>query len=72
MIRVTKMDGNPMILNAEWIQSVENTPDTVVTLTNGQKIIVRERVEDIVEKYKNYKREIQAIGFLQSLSGVRK
>ena len=61
MIRITKMDGTSMILNAEWIQSVERTPDTVITLTTGIKILVRDPVEKIVEAFKNYKREIQIL-----------
>ncbi len=61
MIRITKIDGTSMILNAEWIQSVERTPDTVITLTTGIKILVRDPVEKIVEAFKNYKREIQIL-----------
>lgn len=57
MISVTKMDGTPIVLNADWIQSVEKTPDTLITLTTGQKILVRNRVEEIVEAFKNYKRD---------------
>lgn len=57
MIRVTKLDGNEMVLNAEWIQSVESTPDTLITLTSGVKILVQNTVEDVVERFKAYKRE---------------
>jgi flagellar protein FlbD len=58
MISVTKMDGTSMVLNAEWIQSVERTPDTVITLTTGMKILVRDGVEEIVEAFKSYKRDL--------------
>ncbi len=61
MIHVTKIDGSSMVLNAECIQSVERTPDTVITLTTGLKILVRDRVEEIVESFKKYKREIQSL-----------
>jgi len=57
VIRVTKLDGNEMVLNAEWIQSVESTPDTLITLTSGVKILVQNTVEDVVERFKAYKRE---------------
>lgn len=57
MIPVTKFDGSRVILNAEWIQSVENTPDTLITLTTGFKLLVKETVDDVVEKFKAYKRE---------------
>lgn len=61
MISVTKLDGTSVVLNADWIQSVERTPDTVITLTTGSKILVRDRVEEVVEAYKRYKREISAL-----------
>jgi len=57
MIRVVKLDGTPIVLNAEWIQSVEETPDTVITLTTGFKYVVKESSAEIVEAFKQYKRE---------------
>ncbi|NBX69474.1 MAG: flagellar protein [Proteobacteria bacterium] len=57
MIRVTRFDGRPMILNAEWIQSVEETPDTMITLTTGAKILVKDSVAEVVEAFENYKRK---------------
>lgn len=65
MIRVTRLDGNPMVLNAEWIQTIENTPDTLITLTTGFKIIVRDSVEEVVDAYKRYKRETTGIKVIQ-------
>ena len=59
MIRVTKFDGSEMVLNAETIQTVEATPDTVITLTTGFQFIVRNKVDEIVSAFKEYKREIQ-------------
>lgn len=56
MILVTKFDGKAIMLNAEWIQSVENTPDTLITLTTGFKLIVREPVEKVVEAFNDYQR----------------
>lgn len=56
MIQVTRLDGKPLMLNAEWIQSVETTPDTLITLTTGAKIIVRESVEQVVDAFHSYQR----------------
>ena len=56
MIRVTKMDGRPIVLNADWIQSVERTPDTLITLTTGFKLIVQDSVDDIVGAFMSYKK----------------
>ena len=57
MIRVTRFDGKEIVLNADWIQSVETTPDTLITLTSGVKIIVKDSVEEVVSAFKKYKRE---------------
>ncbi|MFH1199373.1 MAG: flagellar FlbD family protein [Candidatus Omnitrophota bacterium] len=58
MIKVTRSDGKTIVLNAELIQYVEATPDTIITLTTDQKIIVKEKAEEIVKKVIEYKREI--------------
>ena len=65
MIRVTRFDGKSMMLNAEWIQSVENTPDTLITLTTGFTLIVRDSVDEIVDAYKRYKRDTIGIKVIQ-------
>lgn len=57
VIRVTRLDGKEIVLNAEWIQSVEETPDTLITLTSGSTLLVRDRVDEVVEKFKAYKRD---------------
>ncbi|MFC1512330.1 flagellar FlbD family protein, partial [Candidatus Latescibacterota bacterium] len=46
------------IINSDLIEFIEALPDTIVTLTNGQKIIVRESVDEVVERVKAYKRDI--------------
>ena len=56
VIRITKFDGKSMILNADWIQSVEETPDTVITLTTGSKILVKDSVAEVVSAFEDYKR----------------
>lgn len=58
MIVVTKLNGEPLVLNAELIELVERTPDTVVTLTTGRKLLVRESVEEIVRRVLEYKKLI--------------
>ena len=58
MIRVRRMNGETIVLNAELIQSVENTPDTLITLVNGTKILVQDTMEEVVAKFMSYKREL--------------
>lgn len=59
MIEVTRLNGKKLTVNAEIIERVEENPDTVVTLTTGNKVIVTESREEIRELVIAYKREIQ-------------
>lgn len=56
MIRMTRLDGTQFYVNAEFIQSVESTPDTHVVLLNGHSYVVREQDEEIVERIVDYRR----------------
>ncbi len=58
MIEVTRLNGEELILNAEMIETVEETPDTVIRLTNGKKIIVKESRQQVKNLVISYKREI--------------
>jgi len=58
MIKVTKLNGSPIHINAELIETIAATPDTVITLTNGTKLIVEEPVERVVEEVIRYHRLI--------------
>lgn len=56
MIDVTKVNGKKFTLNSRLIETIEETPDTVITLTNGKKIIVKEsrqEVKNLVKLYEN-------------------
>lgn len=57
MIDVTKMNGMNITINSDLIETVEDTPDTVITLTTGRKIIVKESRQTIKNLVKSYKRE---------------
>jgi flagellar protein FlbD len=58
MIDVTKLNGSKMTINAEQIEMVEEVPDTVVSLLNGKKIIVKESREEIKKLVISYKKNI--------------
>ena len=58
MIHLTRINHAPMILNADLIEHIETTPDTVVSLTNGQKFVVLESAAEIVAKVIQFRREI--------------
>jgi len=55
MIALRRINGHEFILNADLIESLESTPDTVVTLISGKKLIVQNSLEEIVRKTIKYK-----------------
>jgi flagellar protein FlbD len=62
VIKVTRLNGSELVINADLLETVEATPDSVLTLTTGHKYIVREDVEEIVARVVSYKRAIFADG----------
>lgn len=58
MIDVTRFNNTQFVLNAELIQTVEETPDTVITLTTGTKYVVKESCEEIKREVLEYKKSI--------------
>ena len=60
MIEVTKMDSHKILINPDHIEVVEETPDTVISLTTGRKFIVKESRQDIQNLVKSFKRDIFA------------
>ncbi|MBQ2472885.1 MAG: flagellar FlbD family protein [Lachnospira sp.] len=58
MIDVTRFNDKKFVLNAELIESIEETPDTVITLTNGHKYLVKETVDEVIDKVYSYKSRI--------------
>ncbi len=57
MIKLTRLDGEPFVLNADLIRYVEARPDTFVTLTSGERVVVAETMDDVVEKAIEYQRQ---------------
>lgn len=62
MIEVTKLNESKVIINAELIESVEETPDTVISFVTGKKIIVKESRQEIKNLVILYKREFMTTG----------
>lgn len=58
MIALTRINGDPVVVNADLIEHMETTPDTLLTLTTGHKIVVREPVDAVVDRVIEYKRSI--------------
>jgi flagellar protein FlbD len=58
VIAVTKLNGEQFMVNAELVELVESTPDTIVSLTTGKKYMVRETIDEIVDRIIQYRRQI--------------
>jgi flagellar protein FlbD len=58
MIALRRLNGQPIMVNADLIESIETTPDTVVTLTSGNKLVVRDSMEEIRDRIIEFKRKI--------------
>ncbi len=58
MIEVTRLNGVKLTINAEMIEKVEESPDTVISLTSGNKIIVKESRQEVRNLVILYKKEI--------------
>ena len=59
MISVTRLNDRPMVVNAELIRSVEANPDSTITMINGDHIIVKETMEEIVARTIEYGRHLR-------------
>ena len=55
MILLTQLNENPVRVNADLIETIESTPDTVITLTNGKKLLVRETADEVVARIVSFK-----------------
>jgi flagellar protein FlbD len=60
MIHLSKLNGNPMVLNSDLIKTVEASPDTMLTLITGEKLIVRESLEEVTEQVLAYRSRLLA------------
>jgi flagellar protein FlbD len=60
MIQLTRLNNSSVSINSDLIKFVEQSPDTVITLLNGEKILVRESAEQILERIVQFRRRVLA------------
>jgi flagellar protein FlbD len=58
MIQLTRLNNKPLMVNSDLIKFVEQSPDTLVTLITGEKIVVREKAEDVVARVIQFRRSV--------------
>lgn len=78
MIELTRLNGAPIVLNSDLIKTAEASPDTMLTLINGEKLIVRENCEEVTERVLTYRarllvsvaRRMPSLGDLQRVVSI--
>lgn len=68
MIRLTRLGGEPFLLNAELIRYVESRPDTFVTLVGGERLVVRESMDEVLRRAVDYQRSKHLLPSLPAVS----
>jgi flagellar protein FlbD len=58
MVRLTRLNHVPVVVNSDLIEHIENTPDTVIVLTTGQKILVLETPDDVIDRVVEFRRSL--------------
>jgi len=58
MIQLTRLNNHPLAVNSDLIKFVEQAPDTVITLVNGEKIVVRESAQEVLERVVQFRRSV--------------
>lgn len=61
MVKLSRINGAEVTVNAELIETVEATPDTIVSLTTGKKLMVVESVDQVIEKVIAYRRTLVTV-----------
>jgi flagellar protein FlbD len=61
MIELTRLNGNTMVVNSDLIKTAEASPDTMLTLINGEKLIVREELGEVLERVLVYRARLLAV-----------
>jgi flagellar protein FlbD len=61
MIRLTRINRAPLVLNSDLIEHIEITPDTVIAMTTGQKFMVIESADEVIQKVVEFRRLIGAL-----------
>jgi flagellar protein FlbD len=66
MIAVTRLNGSKFTVNALLIETIEQTPDTLITLTSGKKYLVMENSSEVIRSIRHY---LRSIGVLAAVTG---
>jgi flagellar protein FlbD len=63
MIQLTRLNKQPLVVNSDLIEFIENTPDTVITLVTGEKVVVSESTEEILDRILTFRQRLLPTSF---------
>jgi flagellar protein FlbD len=63
MIRLTRLNQRPLVVNSDLIEFIENAPDTVITLVTGDKLVVRESTDEIMDRIVEFRHRLMPTSF---------
>ena len=63
MIRLTRLNRRPLVVNSDLIEFIENAPDTVITLVTGEKLVVRESADEIIDRIVEFRHRLLPTSF---------
>ncbi len=61
MIQLTKINNASIVVNSDLIEYIEETPDTVITLINNDRVVVQERMSEIIDKIVRFRRQVSGL-----------
>ncbi len=68
MISLTRLNNQQLVVNSDLIKFIENTPDTVITLVTGEKVVVLETVQQVLDQIVDFRRRLNLPPFAVSLA----
>ena len=60
MIKLTRLNESQFVLNSSLVKFIEARPDTIITLVNDEKLLVRESIDDVIERVVEYERKLRS------------
>lgn len=70
MIKLTRLNGSVYVLNSSLIETVEATPDTIITTVDGRKYVCKESVDEVIEKIIQFEGSIRLYADIQKIEGA--
>lgn len=58
MIKLTRLDNREVVVNADLVEFIEATPETIVSMTTGKKVVVRESVDEVIRRFVEFRHRV--------------